>query len=79
MPPRPDTGGDDPGPTAPPATPDQPETTASTVIEAPQSQGRDPLDAHDFASGGGSGGAEAFSRQRLKAGLRRRSSESRPG
>lgn len=62
----------DPAPIASPVPPDRPEATASTVIEAPQPAGRSPLDAHDFANGGGSGGAEAFSRKRLKA-LRHRS------
>jgi hypothetical protein len=60
-------GGD--GPTrSPPATPDHGENSASTLIEAPQgtaARRRDPLQAHDFPDGGGSGGAEAFSRKRL--------------
>jgi len=43
------------------ATPDAGENSASTVIEAPQQRSqRNPLDAHDFPDGGGSGGAEAF-------------------
>ena len=35
--------------------------SSSELIEAPQSR-RDPFDPHDFADGGGSGGAEAFRR-----------------
>jgi hypothetical protein len=42
------------------------ENSASELIEAPQRKKRDPLDAHDFADGGGSGGAERFSRLRMK-------------
>jgi hypothetical protein len=38
--------------------------SASELIEAPLPAGRDPLDAHDFADGGGDGGAEAFQRTR---------------
>lgn len=49
-----------------PAQPDAGENSASTLIEAPQGRGKDPLDAHDFPDGGGSGGAEAFSRERTK-------------
>jgi hypothetical protein len=51
-----------------PAMPDHGENSASTLIEAPQGKAakrRDPLQAHDFPDGGGSGGAEAFSRKRL--------------
>ena len=49
-----------------PARPDHGENSSSTLIEAPQGRKRDRLDAHDFADGGGSGGAEAFSRRRTK-------------
>lgn len=49
---------------SPPAQPDHGENSASSLIEAPQ-RVRRRLDAHDFADGGGSGGAEAFSRRRL--------------
>ena len=49
-----------------PAQPDHGENSASTVIEAPLPRRRSPLEAHDFPDGGGSGGAEAFSRRRLK-------------
>ena len=50
-----------------PAKPDHGENSSSTLIEAPLPRKRkDRLDAHDFADGGGSGGAEAFSRRRLK-------------
>jgi hypothetical protein len=48
-----------------PATPDHGENSASTLVEAPQKPQRGRLDAHDFPDGGGSGGAEAFSRRRL--------------
>ena len=48
-----------------PAKPDHGENSASTIVEAPQPKRRDPLQAHDFPDGGGSGGAEAFSRKRL--------------
>ena len=51
-----------------PAPSDIGDTSASELVESPQKPGRDPLDAHDFASGGGSGGAEAFRRSRLKPG-----------
>jgi hypothetical protein len=50
-----------------PARSDHGENSSSTLIEAPmppKRKGR--LDAHDFADGGGSGGAEAFSRRRVK-------------
>jgi hypothetical protein len=51
------------GPTnSAPAQPDHGENSASTIIEAPQKCGRNPLDPHDFPDGGGSGGAEAFRR-----------------
>lgn len=48
-----------------PATTDHGENSASTLVEAPLPRRRDPLQAHDFPDGGGSGGAEAFSRRRL--------------
>ena len=41
-------------------------SSASELIESPQKRTRDPLDAHDFADGGGSGGAEAYRRSRAK-------------
>ena len=47
-----------------PARPDQGENSSSTIIEAPQKPRKGPLDPHDFADGGGSGGAEAYSRQK---------------
>jgi hypothetical protein len=47
-----------------PAKVDHGENSASTIIEAPRRRGR--LDAHDFPDGGGSGGAEAFSRRRIR-------------
>ena len=49
-----------------PAKPDHGENSASTIVEAPLAKQRDPLVAHDFPDGGGSGGAESFSRQRLR-------------
>jgi len=49
-----------------PARSDIGENSASEIIEAPQRKKRDPLDPHDFPDGGGSGGAERFSRARLK-------------
>jgi hypothetical protein len=49
-----------------PAISDIGENSASELVEAPQKPGRSPLDAHDFADGGGSGGGEAFSRKRVK-------------
>lgn len=56
------------GPTSSvPARPDHGENSASTIVEAPQeAKTKGPLDPHDFPDGGGSGGAEAFSRQRKK-------------
>lgn len=49
-----------------PAMPDHGENSASALIEAPlPRRGGDPLVAHDFPDGGGSGGAEAFSRKRV--------------
>ncbi|AMO24936.1 hypothetical protein UC35_21500 [Ramlibacter tataouinensis] len=50
-----------------PARSDIGENTASELIEAPRTKRKDPLDPHDFPDGGGSGGAEAFSRARLKS------------
>ena len=50
-----------------PATPDHGENSASTIVEAPQlKKKKGPLDPHDFPDGGGSGGAEAFRRDRAK-------------
>lgn len=49
-----------------PAKPDHGENSSSTIIEAPMNPRKLRLDAHDFADGGGSGGAEAFSRRRLR-------------
>ena len=49
-----------------PAKPDHGENSASTIVEAPLPPKKGRLDAHDFPDGGGSGGAEAFSRQRRK-------------
>jgi len=49
-----------------PARPDHGENSSSTLVEAPLPRKRDRLDAHDFADGGGSGGAEAFSRRRTR-------------
>jgi hypothetical protein len=49
-----------------PAPSDIGENSASELIESPQPAGRNPLDPHDFADAGGGGGAEAFSRKRLK-------------
>jgi hypothetical protein len=48
-----------------PAAPDHGENSASTIVEAPLKPRRGRLDAHDFPDGGGSGGAEAFSREHL--------------
>ena len=49
-----------------PAKPDHGENSASTITEAPLKPKRGRLDAHDFPDGGGSGGAESFSRRRTK-------------
>ena len=49
-----------------PAKPDHGENSASTIMEAPQVPKKRRLDPHDFPDGGGSGGAEAFSRRRTK-------------
>ena len=54
-----------------PARSDIGENSASELIEAPRKAGGNPLDPHDFADGGGSGGAEAFSRARNKRGKKR--------
>lgn len=54
-----------------PARSDIGENSASELVESPLKPGHDPLDAHDFADGGGSGGAEAFSRARLQRQKRR--------
>jgi hypothetical protein len=54
-----------------PARSDIGENSASELIEAPRKAGDNPLDPHDFADGGGSGGAEAFSRARTKPGKQR--------
>jgi hypothetical protein len=44
---------------------DNTDNSASTLIEAPVKPGRNnPLDRHEFADGGGGGGAEAFRRKR---------------
>ena len=42
------------------------DNSASELVESPLPPGHSPLDPHDFADGGGSGGAEAFRRSRLK-------------
>ena len=49
-----------------PARNDIGENSASELVESPVKPGHDPLDPHDFPDGGGSGGAEAFRRSRLK-------------
>lgn len=49
-----------------PARPDHGENSASTIVEAPLKAKKGRLDAHDFPDGGGSGGAEAFSRRRIR-------------
>lgn len=49
-----------------PARPDHGENSASTIVEAPLKPRKGRLDAHDFPDGGGSGGAEAFSRRRKR-------------
>jgi hypothetical protein len=46
-----------------PAPSDIGENSASTLIEAPLRPGDGKLEHHDFADGGGSGGAEAFRRK----------------
>lgn len=52
---------------SPPAAAERGDNSASTVVESPQGGARSPLDPHDFPSGGGSGGAQAFSRKALAA------------
>jgi len=49
-----------------PAVPDHGENSASTLVEAPRKGTVSPLEAHDFPDGGGSGGASAFSRRRVR-------------
>lgn len=49
-----------------PASNDIGENSASELVESPLAPGHDPLDPHDFADGGGSGGAEAFRRSRVE-------------
>jgi hypothetical protein len=49
-----------------PAASDIGENSASELIEAPQKAGKDKLDPHDFADGGGGGGAEGYSRKKTK-------------
>lgn len=49
-----------------PAGNDSGDNSASELVESPLAPGHDPLDPHDFPDGGGSGGAEAFRRSRLK-------------
>ncbi|MBC5783578.1 hypothetical protein H8N03_11535 [Ramlibacter sp. USB13] len=49
-----------------PAKPDHGENSASTITEAPQVPNKRRLDPHDFPDGGGSGGAEAFRRDRAR-------------
>ena len=49
-----------------PVISDTSENSASELIEAPQKPGRGKLDPHDFADGGGGGGAEAFSRKKTR-------------
>jgi hypothetical protein len=51
-----------------PARSDIGENSASELVESPLKPGHDPLDAHDFGDGGGSGGAQAYNRARLKRG-----------
>lgn len=52
--------------TSVPARPDAGENSASTITEAPLPPRKGRLDAHDFPDGGGSGGADAFSRKHLQ-------------
>lgn len=49
-----------------PASSDIGANSASEIIEAPQKPAPGKLDPHDFADGGGGGGAEAFSRRKTK-------------
>lgn len=46
-----------------PVSTDIGENSASTLIEVPLRPGDGKLEHHDFADGGGSGGAEAFRRK----------------
>jgi len=55
-----------------PARSDIGENSASELVESPQPKKRNPLDAHDFADGGGSGGAERFRRARTTRATRRK-------
>jgi hypothetical protein len=61
----PDAG--DASPTEPPITrtdTDNTDNSSSTLIEAPVKPGKkNSLDQHEFADGGGGGGAEAFRRK----------------
>lgn len=54
--------------TEPPVTrsdADNTDNSSSTLIEAPVKTGKkNPLDQHEFADGGGGGGAEAFRRKK---------------
>jgi hypothetical protein len=54
--------GDEPASLLPVST-DIGENSASTLIESPLQPGENKLEHHDFADGGGSGGAEAFRRK----------------
>lgn len=60
-------GAGDASPAEPPVTRtdiNSTDNSASTLIEAPVQPGQKrPLDQHEFADGGGGGGAEAFRRQ----------------
>jgi len=48
-----------------PARANHGDNSASTLVESPQgARKKGPLDPHDFPDGGGSGGAEAFRRDR---------------
>jgi hypothetical protein len=49
-----------------PARNDIGRNSASELVESPLLGRRNPLDAHDFPDGGGSGGAEAFRRSKLR-------------
>ena len=51
---------------AEPGVSDSGVNSASELIEAPQTPGSGKLDPHDFADGGGGGGAEAFSRKKTR-------------
>ncbi len=59
----PPDAGDAPS-TEPPVTRTDTDNSSSTLIEAPVKPGKkNPLDQHEFADGGGGGGAEAFRRK----------------